>query len=177
MNSNPFFPGMNSGGAAVLEVLVVYEDFATGIWARQVFDELVRRTASYCALNNTMWKFDFLGAPKLREMAAQEALKADMVLIAAHRDSVFPSPVRDWVDLWVGRKTGGLLVGLLDGNGQPTAKESVNTRYLRRVAKDGSMNLLSLESDMPRCKPDPFQDIISPQDEKDLSNLSILQRN
>jgi hypothetical protein len=178
MNSNSFpaGPGQKEPVAS-LDVVVVYEDFATGIWAKQVFDELVRKTSSYCALNNTMWKFDFLRPPKLREVAAHEALKADIVVIAGHRESDFPSPLKDWVDLWVGQKQGGLLVGLLDGDGSSTGKESRNARYLRRVAKHGGMNLLCLESDTSRSRPDPFLEEITPEDEKELSNWKILQRN
>src|SRR5437867_8328337 len=63
-----------------LNIVIAYEDFETGKQAKKTCDFLAQNLSDHCQVSNQMWKFDVLGIPKLREMAATDAAQADVVI-------------------------------------------------------------------------------------------------
>jgi len=59
-------------------VLLVYEDFSTGLRARQTFEEVASQLELDADFEVNLWRFDLLRESALRERAAIEAAKADM---------------------------------------------------------------------------------------------------
>jgi hypothetical protein len=129
--------------------VIAYEDFRTGQWAKTALDDFVRRSTSFQALDKTMWKFDFLRAPKLRQIAAEEAASANMVIIAARRESDIPLPVIDWLDLWINAPQKPLLIALLAGNRTTATGQGRIGDRLQNVASSARIDFLCLEVDNP----------------------------
>src|SRR5438105_1310923 len=69
------YPPLTSGLEAQpeLNVVIAYEDFETGKRAKTTYDFLSENLGTNCKFSSQMWKFEVLGIPKLREMAAQDA--------------------------------------------------------------------------------------------------------
>jgi len=92
--------GVSGGGyQSTLNVVIAYEDLETGKRAKRIHDFLVENLGHDCQFTNQMWKFELLGIPKLREMAAQDAMMADIVIISCH-GAELPSDFKAWVELW-----------------------------------------------------------------------------
>src|SRR5260221_11649154 len=82
-------------------VLVIYEDFAAGKHAKETYDYLENRLGREFEFKNLMWKFEVLGNPKMKEMAGNDALEADLIIVSTHGIGELPEEVKSWLDLWV----------------------------------------------------------------------------
>lgn len=89
-----------------LVVLVVYEDFGTGLRARRALDQTAQQLAVETDLRVNMWSFGLLRAPALHEQAANEAAEADIVFVSAHGLDEQPASLKVWVQRWLARKGG-----------------------------------------------------------------------
>ena len=101
-----------------LNVVMAYEDFVTGIDAVRTLSRLAQRTGHLDEFGTqNVWNFQTLADPTLRNIAAAEATKADMVVIAAHGPGHPPITVMHWIELWLGQRgtSRAALVALLDG--------------------------------------------------------------
>src|SRR5262245_53918128 len=84
----------------LFNVLLAYEDFETGKHAKRTFDFLVQNLGDEYRMTNQMWKFDVLSIPKLREMAAKDALAADIIVISTRGGTSLPQAVTNWIESW-----------------------------------------------------------------------------
>jgi len=125
-----------------LNVVIAYEDLETGKRAKKIYDFLVENLGHDCQFTNQMWKFEVLGIPKLGEMAAQDAMMADIVIISCH-GAELPSDFKDWVELWAAEPNHPIaLVALFDYDNQhPQVAEARS--YLADVARRGQMEFFA----------------------------------
>lgn len=109
-------------GPLRLEALVVYEDLATGLRARQTLDRTVRELAADADVLVNLWRFDLLSEPGLRQRAAKEAADADIVFVSAHGRGALPATVNLWFREWFASKGGEpcALAVSLDANAKDT---------------------------------------------------------
>jgi hypothetical protein len=91
--SNGFEP------SASFNVVIVYEDFESGKNAKRTYDYLAAKLGAECEFKNQMWKYDILTLPKLREIALQDALEADVLLLSSRGGST-PVQVKNWLEEW-----------------------------------------------------------------------------
>lgn len=126
--------------APSFEVVLAYQDFSSGLWAKEFFNRLVRDHGRLFRFLCHLWKFDFLLAPGLSDQAVAEATDADMIVIATHNQTELPPVVKDWVELWLRRtRTPGALVALLDGLQPPVGSPCAVGTYLSEVAERAQM--------------------------------------
>ena len=126
----------------VLDVVMVCEDFATGMHALGAFDELFPPSGSKRPSGaQSVWKFQLLGIASLNEAAATEAAGAQMVVISAHAPGELPSTVRSWVERWTKDRTtkGGTLMLLLDDVGDNASQRLPVEAYLENRATSAGM--------------------------------------
>ena len=130
-------------------VVVVYEDLATGKHAKETYDFLVSRSGRKSEFNNRLWKFDVLQIPKIKESAAKDAVAADMIIFAAHGGEELPANVKSWIETWVGKKEShpGALVALFDDPDKRTRKKTSTRSYLQDVASRGKMDFFAQSAD------------------------------
>jgi len=129
------FPALGPSGKEInstLNVAIAYEDLETGKRAMKTYEYMVRELGNQCPFSSRMWKFDVLALPRLKEMAAQDAAAAELIMVSAHEGKQLPTEVKAWMELWLSYKTQATaLVGLF-GN------ESINSpvrTYLADVAR------------------------------------------
>ena len=81
----------------ILEVLILYEDFATGLRAKCSLDLLLSQCRMETCFRTKIWKVDLLSEPLLREQAAIEAAGSDVILLSVHGRGNVPAAMLDWV--------------------------------------------------------------------------------
>jgi len=137
-------------------VVIAYQDFETGKHARKTYDFLVENLGEACQFRNQMWKFEVLSLPKLREMAAKDAVTADIVMISCHGNQL-PPEVKAWIELWINEPSHPIaLVALFDPVHGPADTREVR-EYLANVAKRGQMEFFAQPDDWPGSKRFSFQ--------------------
>jgi hypothetical protein len=123
------------------EILVVYEDFASGLRAKRLFDQVLYPfdTSSQFRLN--MWKFSLLGLPALRTQATRDALLAAVVCIAIGTPGDLPRELLRWAAEWLPQKKddAGALVLLLGPADAAQAGALPSIQFLKNLA--GEMNM------------------------------------
>ena len=155
-------------------VVTAYEDFETGKHAKKTYDYLVENLGLDVGFSNQMWKFDVLSIPKLREIAARDAVAADVILVSSHGGSDLPPQVRAWIDSWVSQKSNAIaLVALFDRD----VEESAPVRsYLAEIARQAQLGFFAQPDDWPgsHCQPDdPGPHECSPADQRPCPHLPM----
>ncbi len=107
---------LRADGSLSLKVLLVYEDFETGLTARHTLDGIIQAFDAAADVQVNLWRFDLLVDPVLRGEAAEEANEAELVIVSLHGHEPLPSGAKSWLDEWFGRerKHESALVVLLD---------------------------------------------------------------
>jgi hypothetical protein len=129
-------------GSNKVAAVAAYEDSHTDARVNEFCQTLGRRLGANCEVTRQMWLLNELRAPSLRAIAAAEAARADLIIIAVHHALDFPVEVKSWIDLWLGLKGKRpiVLLGLFDPvyQGDSTSLQA----YLNRVSKRGKMECL-----------------------------------
>lgn len=141
---------LNSGRKPPLHVLIAYEDFASGLRAKRLFDHLVGVGGEFFSFRCHLWKFDVLDLPDLGERAVREAERADMIIISAHEGWELPTVVEEKLLPPVGSKQGPArpLVALLDSQPRGPGGSPARSR-LRQLAEASAMQFFCPDKDDP----------------------------
>jgi hypothetical protein len=130
--------------APTISVVVAYEDLETGMHARKTCDSLERNLGEEGCFASEMWKFNLLTVPSFREMAANDAAVADIIIISSHGLAEMPADVKAWVELWLGRQTtAAALVALFDRPAECAGRVRAIQDYLATVARRGGMEFFA----------------------------------
>jgi len=84
--------------SANLNVVIAYADFSSATVAKQILEESLRVLSSHFVVKTTLWKFDLLNLPVLREIATQDAAEAQIIIISAHKEYGLPEGAKTWVE-------------------------------------------------------------------------------
>lgn len=127
---------------------MVYEDFETGKRAKETYDFLVSHLGCSCEFMSQVWRFDVLSIPKLEELAIEDAVAADVVIVSSHGGKALPPQVRDWLERWmaVGTHNTMALVALFDCS--PEEASGV-LEQLREAAKRKAIKFFSQTDEWP----------------------------
>ena len=99
-------------------VVILYEDFATGLRARKVGHLLAEALGARGRCEPELWRCDVLQDPTLQRRAAREVARADLLILSVHRH--LPAvPTGALLDAWLAAKArrASHLVALVDGTG------------------------------------------------------------
>jgi hypothetical protein len=157
-SANYFFPSQPSDleESPVFDVLIVYEDFETGKNARRVYDFLSEQLGKDCRFSTHLWKFEVLGIPKLRELAAKEAAATDIFIVTFHGGKPLPKDFKYWIEHWSNHDRHPLaLVALYNTQPGNEVEDARNQEYLATVAAQAGMEFFS--------HPEPTQGFGAPQ--------------
>ena len=125
-------------------VVIAYEDFETGKHARRTYDYLAQHLGEDCQFTNEMWKFDVLGIPRLRELAAKDVARADIVIIACHGGGPLPDSVKAWIESWLAEEVNAIaLVALFDSKNDRSPETQRIREYLAEVARRANMEFFA----------------------------------
>lgn len=139
---------------ARLHVVLVYEDFSTGLRARQAFQPVARQLEVDADINVGLWNFDLLREPALLERAATEAAKADIVFLSAHGQGELPGAANLWLKQWFERRGAEpcALVVLLDTLAGDTAATNRTWAALRATALAAGLDVFLPAPEAPQTE-------------------------
>jgi hypothetical protein len=156
-------------------VLITYEDFETGKHAKRTYDYLVQSLGHECRFEHQMWKFEVLGIPKLREMAAKDAVHADIIIVSSHGGDGLPYEVQEWIEAWRREKTNAIaLVALFDCPQEKAVQTRPIRNYLAEVARRGAMGFFAQPDDWPGRQRREEQMVFEPPMDRSGKTLSTL---
>src|SRR5258708_18500047 len=115
------------------EVVIVHEDFSTGLAAKQLFDQLFDRFDSGGKHQFKMWEFSALRLMGPRAQAVREAAQAPIVCLSAHGDNSLLVGVKDWAERWAreAAQNPSALVVLLAAGARSASRDTLMTLFLR----------------------------------------------
>ena len=132
-----------------LTAVAAYEDASTETRVHEFCRNLVRRLGPDCEIIKQMWLCSELRLPQLRAVAADEAARADLIIVSARPAESLPDEVTSWIELWLKRKRNRpkVLLGLFD---PPYRGVSSSLQaYLKEIARRGGLEFLVQAEDMP----------------------------
>jgi hypothetical protein len=124
-----------------LAIFIAYDDITAGLRAMRLFSDIRSETGQELAFQAQPWRFDFLADPDWSEFAIADALKADLLIISATRQTEVPAGVREWLSACLSRKQGTLaaVVALL---GRDDAGSS-SVQFLKRASENAGLEFFA----------------------------------
>lgn len=145
--------GTSCGEAPLkLAVLVIYEDFKTGLRARQMLDRIVQELEAPVDMEVNLWRLDLLREPALRQQASQETAKADILFVSTH--SKLRATLGSWLEEWFRIRSGepSALAVSLDATAKDTRGSTGEVEALgaaaRRAGVDVFLHVGDTETDL-----------------------------
>lgn len=120
-----------------LQVLIAYGDVAAGKRAMHVLADLGQGLGDDLEFQPLPWAFDLLLDANWREAAANHALKADILILAATNTNVFPLEIKEWIESTLSRKRGtdSAVVALFGSEEEPDVGASAAMEAIRTAAQ------------------------------------------
>jgi hypothetical protein len=84
--------------------VMAYESASVAKIAKEKWDYVVHALQSRYDFELRLWKFDILRIPELRDVAINDAAKAQLVFVAAHGAGELPLQVKEWIEQWLALK-------------------------------------------------------------------------
>jgi hypothetical protein len=84
--------------------VMAYEDSQQAERVKKAWGHLVCTLQGHSEPWLRLWKFDFLRIREMRAVAARDAARADIILIATRGAGELPAEVKTWIDRWLARK-------------------------------------------------------------------------
>jgi hypothetical protein len=131
--------------AAILNVVVAYDDVCSGIKAKELCDRVTQQIAPPCETKLSFWSLAALQFPDLAQMAAEEAAHADFVMVVVDGNGDLPPSVKCWFSRWARRAQPhhGAMVALLHGVLKMDQELSPAYDCLKRIAECAGVDFFS----------------------------------
>ncbi|HWI56317.1 MAG TPA: hypothetical protein VNZ22_03770 [Bacillota bacterium] len=138
-------------------VEIFYEDWETGVRAKQVLDQLEQQFEPETEFVLGLWRFDLLEEPIWHEQAVKAASEADIILVSLHGHRALPEAIFRWLHQWLVQKLKEptALVISLDSSAKELAATNQFLSALGELAKPAGVDLFTHSGhvDYPRSEP------------------------
>src|SRR5437773_9950120 len=84
--------------SAQLNVVIAYADFSSATLAKQILADSLRVLSAHFVVKTTLWKFELLSLAALRDIATQDAMEAQIIIISADKEYGLPEGAKSWVE-------------------------------------------------------------------------------
>ena len=147
----------------LLNVLILYEDYGTGLRAKRSLDLLPDQLRANARLSTRLWRTQLLANPLLSEQAAREGAAADVIILSLHGQASLPSEVQTWLGSWLRHKQQRpyALGVLLDAEAVNHGNDHPILHYLQPVAASARVDLFHGFSETPIAELDVAMDEIN----------------
>ena len=129
--------------------VMAYESASVAKIAKEKWDYMVHALQSRYDFELRLWKFEILRIPELRDVAINDAAKAQLVFVAAHGAGELPVQVKEWIEQWLALKNRveaaeRLLAFLFDPSSDRSWVSAFpKFTYLQQAARRGSMDFIA----------------------------------
>jgi hypothetical protein len=107
----------NTLSVPLLKAFLLYEDRATGLYAKESLDRFAHRVDFDLEYRLDVCRFDLLEDSNVRVSTAEQAAEADIVVLALRSGHDVPAGPRDWFNHWLrlkGDRTCALVILICD---------------------------------------------------------------
>ena len=127
-----------------LRVVIAYNDVAVGKRAMRVLADLGKGLGEDIEFHPLPWSFDLLADMNWREVAAHDAVKADILIIATSSTNPLPSAVERWAKATISQKRGtaAAVVALFGSDENPDGAGSSRLEAIRDGSSTSGSRLL-----------------------------------
>lgn len=124
------------GDRPKFNVVIIYEDRATGRRAKYFYDNLIHELEDKCDFSLELWNFPVLAISEIGYSAAQVAARADFVIFSLHGKAGLPAEIREWIETWswLIADSNAALIALADKPQTRGSTAASTLAYLRSVA-------------------------------------------
>ncbi len=138
-----------------VNVLIVYEDFVSGLRAKYVLDQLAWQPGLPADHPSNWWRLDLLRGGTFRSVASAQAVTADIVMLSAHGSTDTLKAFHVWSGEWIfqrGPRPGALVISLDEA--ARSAPDATATRAaLQNLADSAGMQLFPHFGELPVAAP------------------------
>lgn len=145
--ASSFSDGYEAEPHETLNVLIAYDDLAAAQRAMRLFARVGRGQTDDLHTDDLLcqpqlWRFDLLADPDWRKCAASDALRADLIVVAASSPLALPRPVQSWLARCLARKQGAhaAVVALLRTDAHTRSPDSPGLQFLQSAATEAGLD-------------------------------------
>lgn len=133
------------------EVLVVHEDSATALRAREALNNVANQLEIKICFLISLCRFGMLEDTELAESVLQQAKRADIVFLSLHGDRELPTVIRNWLLRWLETRDFKpcALVVSLDSSTRDLLKSNSTWNFLHVITAPLEVDLLLHSSEPP----------------------------
>ncbi|MEQ2010087.1 MAG: hypothetical protein ABMA26_25165 [Limisphaerales bacterium] len=119
-----------------LRVVIAYNEMAAGKRAIRVMTDLGKSLGEAVEFHPLPWSFDLLSDTDWGEVAANDAIKADILIIATSSEQPLPTVVERWATDAISKKRGtpAAVVALFGPEEKPDGRSSSRMEAIRAAA-------------------------------------------
>ena len=150
MQARHFIDGTNleadsTGRKSSLRVVIAYNDIVAGKRAMRVLGDLGKRLGDEIEFQPLPWSFDLLADVNWREVAASDAVKADILIIATSDSNPLPSAVGQWAEAAISQKRGtsAAVVALFGSEENPDRAGSFRLEAIQTAARQAGLDFFA----------------------------------
>ncbi len=130
---------------SALRVVIAYNDLASGKRAMRVMTDLGKGLGDEMEFQPLPWSFHLLADMDWRELAAHDAVNADILIIATSSASPLPPAVWRWAEAAISRKRGtaAAVVALFGTEENPDAAGSPRMEAIQAAAQRAGLDFFA----------------------------------
>ena len=160
------YPAIETEPKSAFRAVLVCEDDASLKTGTETCRLLLSCFENRLPFQLQIWPFAIFQSNDLNLDAVRDAVAADAIIVATHRQNDLPPAIKDWINAWVPQKQTqtAILIGLFHRNGNSQTVPVVTFEYLKKAAKDAGMDFLVrqnvLEENTSEPPPQPQESVI-----------------
>ncbi len=132
-------------GGQPMRVVIAYDDLTAGKRAMQVLFDIAKSMGDAIEFEPVPWSFELLSDVNWREVAASEAVKADILIIASSGARPVPSEVARWTEAAIQQKQGtaAAVVALFGSEENPDRDGSPRLEFIQKAAREAGLDFFA----------------------------------
>ena len=156
------------------EVLIVYDNIRAGKRAKELCDRLGQQLAPGWELNLSVWSLSALELPGVARVAAREAERATLLIVAVNGDKILPQAIKNCLHRYAHgiHTAGGALVAQLHGILKMNEELCQASGCLRQLAHHAGVGFFSEVVELPEDELDYSLEVIH---ERARPNTSLME--
>jgi hypothetical protein len=128
-----------------LRIVIAYNEVPAGKRAMRVMSDLARGLGEAVEFQPLPWSFDLLADTDWAKVAGDDAVNADILIIATSSADPLPPAVGRWAEAAISRKQGtaAAVVALLGPEEQPDGHDSARLAAIRAAARQAGLDFFA----------------------------------
>lgn len=128
-----------------LRVVIAYNNRTAGFRAMRMMGDLGRSNGNDGDFHPILWPFELLADEDWGQLAADDALRADVLIIATSCENPLPAAVGRWAESTIRRKQGtaAVVVVLFGSEEHPDGRDSSRLKVIQTAARGAGIEFFA----------------------------------